>query len=176
MLITNARLLNGSQIVESDLLIKNGRIERIVKAITTFAGTLTYDVRGKLLTSGMIDDQVHFREPGRTHKGHLASKSAAAVAGGITSCTEIPNTIPNTTIRQALADKYVLPRVPCTVPVLFELDARSELTLKHRVQTVARAPARRFGVVDRGFLPEGDLAYDGREGLSGPREQQMVIA
>ena len=113
MLITNARLLNEGQIIEADLLIKRGRIEKIAKAITAPAGTVVYDAQGKLLMPGMIDDQVHFREPGLTHKGHLASESAAAVAGGITSFMEMPNTIPNTTTRQVLADKYALAAGKC---------------------------------------------------------------
>ena len=113
MLITNARLINEGQITEGDLLIKAGRIEKIAKSITAPAGTVVYDARGKLLMPGMIDDQVHFREPGLTHKGHLASESAAAVAGGITSFMEMPNTIPNTTTRAVLADKYALAAGKC---------------------------------------------------------------
>lgn len=113
MLITNARLLNEGAITESDLLIKNGRIEKVAKAIAAPVGTVVYDAKGKLLMPGMIDDQVHFREPGLTHKGHLASESAAAVAGGITSFMEMPNTIPNTVTRQVLADKYALAAGKC---------------------------------------------------------------
>jgi len=113
MLITNARLLNEGQITDGDLLIKNGRIDKIAKAITAPVGTVVHDAKGKLLMPGMIDDQVHFREPGLTHKGHLASESAAAVAGGITSFMEMPNTIPNTTTRAVLADKYALAAGKC---------------------------------------------------------------
>jgi dihydroorotase len=113
MLITNARLLNEGRIVEGDLLIRDGRIDRIAPAITAPANTPVHDAGGKLLMPGMIDDQVHFREPGLTHKGHLASESAAAVAGGITSFMEMPNTIPNTTTRAVLADKYALAAGKC---------------------------------------------------------------
>ena len=113
MLITNARLINEGQITEGDLLIKNGRIEKIARSITAPAGTVVHDAKGKLLMPGMIDDQVHFREPGMTHKGHLASESAAAVAGGITSFMEMPNTIPNVVTRQVLADKYALAAGKC---------------------------------------------------------------
>ncbi|MES2683447.1 MAG: dihydroorotase [Pseudomonadota bacterium] len=113
MLITNARLINEGQITQGDLLIKHGRIEKIAGSITAPAGVVVHDAKGKLLMPGMIDDQVHFREPGMTHKGHLASESAAAVAGGITSFMEMPNTIPNTTTRAVLADKYALAAGKC---------------------------------------------------------------
>ena len=113
MLITNARLINEGQITEGDLLIRRGRIEKIAKSINAPEGVTVFDARGKLLMPGMIDDQVHFREPGLTHKGHLASESAAAVAGGITSFMEMPNTIPNTVTRQVLADKYALAAGKC---------------------------------------------------------------
>ncbi|MES2883496.1 MAG: dihydroorotase [Pseudomonadota bacterium] len=113
MLIVNARLINEGAITEGDLLIRNGRIEKIAGSITAPPGTVVHDARGKLLMPGMIDDQVHFREPGLTHKGHLASESAAAAAGGITSFMEMPNTIPNTVTRQVLADKYALAAGKC---------------------------------------------------------------
>lgn len=113
MLITNARLINEGQITEGDLLIRQGRIAKIAKSITAPEGVAVFDAKGKLLMPGMIDDQVHFREPGLTHKGHLASESAAAVAGGITSFMEMPNTIPNTVTRQVLADKYALAAGKC---------------------------------------------------------------
>jgi len=112
MLITNAKLLNEGRITEGDVLVKRGRIDKIAASITGEHGPV-HDARGKLLMPGMIDDQVHFREPGLTHKGHLASESAAAVAGGITSFIEMPNTIPNTTTRVALADKYALAEGRC---------------------------------------------------------------
>ena len=113
MLITNARLINEGRITEGDLLVKNGRIEKIAASISAPQGAVVHDAKGKLLMPGMIDDQVHFREPGMTHKGHLASESAAAVAGGITSFMEMPNTIPNTVTRQVLADKYALAAGKC---------------------------------------------------------------
>ena len=113
MLITNARLINEGHIHEADVLVRNGRIEKIAKSINAPAGSIVHDAQGKWLMPGMIDDQVHFREPGLTHKGHLASESAAAVAGGITSFMEMPNTVPNTTTLQALADKYALAEGRC---------------------------------------------------------------
>jgi dihydroorotase len=106
VLITNARIVNEGKTVDGDVLIRNGRIERVGGSIAAPAGSVIHDARGKWLLPGMIDDQVHFREPGLTHKGDLASESSAAVAGGITSVFDMPNTIPNTTTRQELAAKY----------------------------------------------------------------------
>lgn len=106
MLITNARLVNEGCIIEADLLIRGDRIEKIASSITAPAGVEVLDAAGRLLLPGMIDCHVHFRDPGLTHKGDLASESAAAVAGGVTSIMDMPNTKPPTVTRQALADKY----------------------------------------------------------------------
>lgn len=106
MLITNARMINEGREFHGDLLIENGRIAKIASQITAPAGAEVVDAGGKLLMPGMIDDQVHFREPGLTHKGNLATESAAAVAGGITSFFEMPNTNPTTTTRERLDAKY----------------------------------------------------------------------
>lgn len=113
MLITNARMINEGQEFQGDLLIKRGRIEKIAARISAPAGTVTYDAGGKLLMPGMIDDQVHFREPGLTHKGNLATESAAAVAGGITSFFDMPNTNPTTTTRERLDEKYAMAAGRC---------------------------------------------------------------
>jgi dihydroorotase len=106
MLITNAILVNEGRRFEADLLIGGERIERIAPSIAAPAGVPVLDARGKYLLPGMIDDQVHFREPGLTHKGDQATESAAAVAGGTTSFFDMPNVIPQTVTREALAEKY----------------------------------------------------------------------
>jgi dihydroorotase len=108
MLIVNATLINEGRRFGADLLIRGERIERIAPRIAAPAGVTVIDAAGKLLLPGLIDDQVHFREPGLTHKGDLASESAAAVAGGITSFMDMPNVNPQTVTRAALADKYRL--------------------------------------------------------------------
>lgn len=113
MLITNAQLLNEGRISHGDVLIKRGRIEKIAPSIAAPAGTVVVDAQGKLLMPGMVDDQVHFRTPGLTHKGNITSESAAAVAGGITSFMDMPNTIPNTTSRASLAEKYAMAEGLC---------------------------------------------------------------
>lgn len=106
LLITNATMINEDQRLETDVLIKDGRIEQIGGAITADAQTQVIDAKGKFLIPGMIDDQVHFREPGFPDKGTIATESRAAVAGGITSYMEMPNVNPMTVNRQALEDKY----------------------------------------------------------------------
>jgi len=115
LLIKNARLVNEGQARDADVLIKGERIARIDPELTLPDGAQLIDAAGKFLLPGMIDDQVHFREPGMTHKGDLATESAAAAAGGITSFMDMPNVNPQTTTRQALADKYRIAENRCTV-------------------------------------------------------------
>lgn len=107
-LISNARIVTDGQIREGDLLIDRERIARVDDHIDAGAANRVVDARGRWLLPGMIDDQVHFRDPGLTHKGNLATESAAAVAGGITSFMEMPNTLPNTVTRERLREKYDL--------------------------------------------------------------------
>ncbi len=106
ILIINASIVNEGKILEEDLLIKNGRIERIDKEISATHGTEIIDAKGKLLIPGLIDDQVHFREPGLTHKGGIRSESMAAIAGGVTSFMDMPNVNPPTLTRELLSQKY----------------------------------------------------------------------
>ncbi len=105
-LITNARVLNEGEIVERDVLVAGERIEKIAGSIDADDSMQVHDAKGAILMPGMIDDQVHFREPGLTWKGDLATESAAAVAGGITSFMDMPNVSPQTTTREALKAKY----------------------------------------------------------------------
>ena len=105
-LIRNARIVTDGCILEGDVLIDGERIARIGGALGSEGVNREIDAHGRLLLPGMIDDQVHFREPGMTHKGNLITESAAAVAGGITSFMDLPNTVPHVTDRATLADKY----------------------------------------------------------------------
>ncbi len=106
-LIKNAQIVNEGEIKRQDLLIEGEIIIEIDKNINTFpSNTLIIDAAGKFLLPGLIDDQVHFREPGLTHKANIASESRAAVAGGITSFIEMPNTIPQATTQELLEDKF----------------------------------------------------------------------
>lgn len=106
MLITNAHIINEGHEIAADLLIKNGRIEKIAAKIDAPAGVEVYDARGQWLLPGVIDDQVHFRDPGLTHKGDIFTESRAAVAGGTTSYFDMPNNNPTITTRALLAKKY----------------------------------------------------------------------
>lgn len=106
LLITHAQVVNEGQIQELDVLVRDGRIAKIGADLSGMSADQVIDATGKYLLPGMIDDQVHFREPGLTHKGEIATESAAAVAGGITSYFEMPNVNPLTINRAALEDKY----------------------------------------------------------------------
>ncbi|MCI2261765.1 dihydroorotase [Xanthomonas indica] len=105
-LIVNARLVNEGRETHGDLRIADGRIAAIAPQLAARDGETVVDAAGRWLLPGMIDDQVHFREPGLTHKGDIATESAAAVAGGLTSFMDMPNTNPPTLDAAALQAKY----------------------------------------------------------------------
>lgn len=107
ILLKNANLVNEGAIKEVDALIVDERIEKVASGITD-AHAHIIDLDGDYLLPGVIDDQVHFREPGLTHKGDIASESRAAIAGGITSFMEQPNTDPQTTTIEKLEDKFAV--------------------------------------------------------------------
>ena len=123
LLITNARLINEGEITETDVLVHGERIEKIAPGIAATDSVQVIDAAGKFVMPGMIDDQVHFREPGMTQKGDLATESAAAAAGGITSFMDMPNVNPLTIDEQALADKYAAAAGRCTANYGFYLGA-----------------------------------------------------
>lgn len=105
-LIVNANIVNEGQVTSGDVFIKNGRIEKIGSSISPESSTKVIDAEGSYLIPGAIDDQVHFREPGLTHKANIGTESRAAVAGGITSFMEMPNTVPQALTQELLQDKY----------------------------------------------------------------------
>ncbi|MFJ1377749.1 dihydroorotase [Capnocytophaga canimorsus] len=105
-LIVNAKIVNEGQISHSDILIENGRISKIASQITLKGNVKVIDAQDNFVLPGVIDDQVHFREPGLTHKANIATESAAAVAGGVTTFFEQPNTQPQTTTLQYLEEKF----------------------------------------------------------------------
>ena len=106
-LIKNAKLVNEGQVYQADVLIENQLIKEISSEITIKADYII-DAKGLHLLPGVIDDQVHFREPGLTHKANIYTESKAAVAGGITSFMEMPNTNPQALTQELLEDKYVI--------------------------------------------------------------------
>lgn len=107
-LIRNASVVNEGEIKEQDVLIIGGRIEKISDQIKAdnYGALLEIDANGRYLLPGVIDAQVHFREPGLTHKANISSESSAAVAGGVTSYMEMPNTVPSTLTQELLEEKY----------------------------------------------------------------------
>jgi dihydroorotase len=108
LLIRNARLVNEGRIVETDVLIENGFIAQIKSGLSDAGVSQVIDASGQYLLPGVIDDQVHFREPGLTHKATIHSESRAGVAGGVTTFMEMPNTVPNALTQELLADKYAI--------------------------------------------------------------------
>ena len=104
-LIKNAKIVNENIILDGDILIEGEFIKQVSKSISALEGMEVIDVKGKYVLPGAIDDQVHFREPGLTHKATIETESKAALAGGITSFMEMPNTNPQTTTIEALKDK-----------------------------------------------------------------------
>jgi len=107
LLIRNARIVNEGEIFEGSVYVEEGKIKSIFRSEPTGVSTGNIiDAQGKYLLPGVIDDQVHFREPGLTHKGDIYSESKAAVAGGITSYMEMPNTSPPTLTQELLEEKY----------------------------------------------------------------------
>jgi dihydroorotase len=108
-LIKNAKIVNEGKIFEGDILIENDIIKEIDLSISVKSAEVTViDVEGNYVLPGMIDDQVHFREPGLTHKANIETESKAALAGGITSFIEMPNTIPQTTTVEKLEEKFAI--------------------------------------------------------------------
>ncbi len=104
-LIKNAKVVNEGSVTVNDVLIENGIIKQIDKDIPN-TSLKTVDAKGRYLIPGLIDDQVHFREPGLTHKANIGTESKAAVAGGITTFIEMPNTVPQATTQKLLQDKF----------------------------------------------------------------------
>ncbi len=105
-LIRNADIVNEGRRFQGDVRVRSGRIDAVAPSLAQQPGERVFDAKGRLLLPGMIDDQVHFREPGLEHKGDFYTESRAAVAGGVTSFFEMPNSKPTTTDYAALADKY----------------------------------------------------------------------
>ena len=107
LILKNCNIVNEGSIFESDIAIKNSRIELISKGIDSESKKVI-DIGGKHVIPGLIDDQVHFREPGLTHKGEIATESKAGLAGGVTSYFEMPNVNPTTTTNENLTKKFEL--------------------------------------------------------------------
>ena len=171
LLLSNARLVNEGKIKDVDVLIDGQHISSIASSITAPPGATVIDLAGKYLMPGMIDDQVHFREPGMTHKGDLATESAAAVAGGITSFMDMPNVNPLTTTRSALRDKYAMAENRCTANYGFHFGATNSNIEEIKALQVGEAA----GI--KGFMgaSTGDMLIDNPEALEKLFEHAPVI-
>ena len=125
-IIRNAEIVNEGQIFIGDLSIENSFISEIKEGSISGSFDTEIDATGLTLIPGMIDDQVHFREPGLTHKANIFSESRAAVAGGITSFMEMPNTVPNTVTQELLENKYSLAKANSAANYSFFMGANNE--------------------------------------------------
>ena len=125
IIIRNAKIINEGNTFDTDILIENERIEKISPSISVDNSVCAIDAAGRFLIPGMIDDQVHCREPGLTHKADLVTESSAAVAGGITSFMEMPNVEPKTINKLALDDKYKRAKGRCRTNYGFYLGANN---------------------------------------------------
>ena len=126
LIIRNAEIVNEGQIFIGDLSIENSFISEIKEGSISGSFDTEIDATGLTLIPGMIDDQVHFREPGLTHKANIFSESRAAVAGGITSFMEMPNTVPNTVTQELLENKYSLAKANSAANYSFFMGANNE--------------------------------------------------
>jgi dihydroorotase len=130
--IANASLVNDGRVVKASILVRNGLIERILTnnpdEIYSYRPERVIEANGKLLFPGVIDDQVHFREPGLTHKGDIYTESKAATAGGVTSYLEMPNTIPQTTTIELLDEKFRIASEKSLANYSFYLGATNDNT------------------------------------------------
>ena len=125
-LIVNANIVNEDEVFEGDVLIKGSFIEAIGGDLSSTQADEVIDAKGKLLFPGVIDDQVHFREPGLTHKGNIYSEARAAVAGGVTSFMEMPNTNPPTFTQDLLEQKYATAAVSSLANYSFYMGAAND--------------------------------------------------
>jgi dihydroorotase len=171
LLLSNARLINDGEIRDMDVLIDGERIAKVATSIAAPESARVLDLDGAWLMPGMIDDQVHFREPGLTHKGDLASESAAAAAGGITSFIDMPNVNPQTTTRAALQDKYGIAKNRCAANYGFYLGATNSNIDEIKALKVGEAA----GI--KAFLgaSTGDMLVDNPEALDKLFEHAPVI-
>ena len=136
-LLKSATIVNEGKQILADILIKNGIIEKIAGNISAEENIQVIDLEGKFVLPGCIDDQVHFREPGLTHKADIATESKAAVAGGITSFMEMPNTVPNALTQKLLQDKYEIAARSSSANYSFFMGASND-NLEEVLRTDAR--------------------------------------
>jgi len=160
-LITGGKIVNEGTAEEKDLLVKDGRVERLDDSISPPPGTEVMEAGGKLILPGLIDDQVHFREPGLTHKACIHTESRAAVAGGITTFFEMPNVSPPTLDMERLEEKCSIAAQDSLANYAFFLGASNE-----NIEVVKAAdPAKIAGVKIFMGSSTGNMLVDEEEVL-----------
>lgn len=171
-LLKNAQIVNEGSIIKADLLIEGQRISKIAPFISDAAAQVI-DLEGKFLLPGIVDDQVHFREPGLTHKGRIYTEARAAVAGGITSFMEMPNTVPQALSQELLEDKYLIGAKDSLANYSFFMGASNE-NLEEVLKT---DPKRVAGVKIFMGSSTGNMLVDDKEVLNSIfSECKMLIA
>ena len=171
IVIRNARIVNEGRIIEGDVLIKNGRIEKVGGTIEVTGNAREIDAKGCYLLPGAIDDQVHFREPGLTHKGEIYTEAKAAVAGGITSYMEVPNTVPQATTQALLEEKYQRAAVCSLANYSFFMG-----TTNHNLEEVLRTdPKNVCGIKIFMGSSTGDMLVDNESVLESVFSQAPVL-
>jgi len=160
-LLKNAHIVNEGSIIKADLLIEGQRISKIAPFISDAAAQVI-DLEGKFLLPGIVDDQVHFREPGLTHKGRIYTEARAAVAGGITSFMEMPNTVPQALSQELLEDKYLIGAKDSLANYSFFMGASNE-NLEEVLKT---DPKRVAGVKIFMGSSTGNMLVDDKEVLN----------
>jgi dihydroorotase len=175
LLITRAIILNEGHQTDGSVLIQDDHIAKIIPRGGSVPEKVDWaiDAGGKYLIPGVIDDQVHFREPGLTHKGDITSESKAAVAGGVTSFMEMPNTIPQTTTQELLEDKYLRASITSLANYSFYMGATND-NLHELLKT---DPARVCGIKIFMGSSTGNMLVDDIETLKAIFSQSpMLIA
>lgn len=172
-LIKGAAIVNEGEILVADVLIENGKIEKIAPDISRQPHQEVVNAEGLHLMPGFIDDQVHFREPGLTHKGEIYTESRAAVAGGITSFMEMPNTVPNALTQELLEDKYQRAAEVSLANYSFFMGASNE----NLVEVLKTDPKRVCGVKVFMGSSTGNMLVDKEKTLEGIfKESPTIIA
>jgi dihydroorotase len=161
ILIRHANIVNEGKIMRGDVFIKEGMIFIVGGDLSGYEADLEIDAEGKYLLPGLIDDQVHFREPGLTHKADIYTESKAAAAGGITSFMEMPNTLPQTTTLELLEEKFSLASEKSLANYSFYLGATND-----NIEEIKKVdPAKVCGIKVFQGSSTGNMLVDNQESL-----------
>jgi len=173
ILITDANIVNEGKIIRGDVYVEDGLIFSVGGNLKAFEADITIDAKGKHLLPGLIDDQVHFREPGLTHKAEIYTEAKAAVAGGITSFMEMPNTVPQATTLELLEEKYQIAAEKSLANYSFYLGATND-----NLDVILKAdPENICGIKVFQGSSTGNMLVDNQETLENIFEKcKMLIA